>query len=295
MLRASRSWRLMSTDAAWHLVSPIQSITWNALCSCGGSSLWDQVSQPDLVPKRACPQATVLKMKGIFHASLLWCLAFQLQQKLTQVKAWKVQVSSMTKTFCTQNGIFFVDCREVQVSLLPRLTNIFKEMAQMLIADVMRLSDELIKDSDKLKKVFTSKVKVTYFSVINKVTDIIYCIVIIIMLNNWFCLVTSRVHPYLEVRELNHELFFLTLPLFRQILFSANSLKASVASLRYQRASVRSWSMLLSEANCMLVTCYNTCLCVYPWGRCAVFILFFYCEALTSYQAESLEVGLGRI
>lgn len=147
-------------------------------------------------------------MKGVFDASLLWCLAFQLQQKLTQVKAWKVQVSSMTKTFCTQNGIFFVDCREVQVSLLPRLTNIFKEMAQMLITDVMRLSDELIKDSDKLKKVFTSKVKVTYFSVINKVTDIIYCIVIIIMLNNWFCLVTSRVHPYLEVRELNHELFF---------------------------------------------------------------------------------------
>ena len=76
----------------------------------------------------------------------------------------------------------------------------------MLIADVMRLSDELIKDSDKLKKVFTLKVKVTYFSVINKVTDIIYCIVIIIMLNNWFCLVTFRVHPYLEGRELNHEL-----------------------------------------------------------------------------------------
>ena len=99
-------------------------------------------------------------MKGVFYASLLWRLAFQLQQKLTQVKAWKVQVSSMTKTFCTQDGIFFVDCREVQVSLLPRLSTIFKEMAQMLIADVMRLSDELIKDSDKLKKVFTSKVKV---------------------------------------------------------------------------------------------------------------------------------------
>ena len=87
----------------------------------------------------------------------------------------------------------------------------------MLIADVMRLSDELIKDSDKLKKVFTSKVKVRYFSAINKVTDIIYCIVIIIMLNNWFCLVTSRVHPYLEGRKLNHELFFLTMPLNRQI------------------------------------------------------------------------------
>lgn len=80
----------------------------------------------------------------------------------------------MTKTFCTQNGIFYVDCREVQVSLLPRLTTIFKEMAQMLIADVMRLSDELIKDADKLKKVFTSKVKVTYFSVIIMATDIIY-------------------------------------------------------------------------------------------------------------------------
>ena len=78
----------------------------------------------------------------------------------------------------------------------------------MLIADVMRLSDELIKDSDKLKKVFTPKVKVTYFSVINKVTDIIYFIVIIIMLNNWFCLVIFRMHPYLEGRELNHELFF---------------------------------------------------------------------------------------
>ena len=59
----------------------------------------------------------------------------------------------MTKSFCTENGIFFVDCREVQVNLLPRLTAIFKKMAQMLIADVVRLSDELIKDVDKLKKV----------------------------------------------------------------------------------------------------------------------------------------------
>ena len=155
-------------------LAPIQNITRNSLCSCGGIWLWYQVSQADLVPQRALPQATVLKMKGIFHASFLWRLAFQLQQKLTQVKAWKVQVSSMTKTFCTQNGIFYVDCREVQVSLLPRLTTIFKEMAQMLIADVMRLSDELIKDADKLKKVFTSKVKVTYFSVIIMATDIIY-------------------------------------------------------------------------------------------------------------------------
>ena len=60
---------------------------------------------------------------------------------------------SMAKSFCTQNGIFFVDCHKVQEVLLPQLNTIFKEMMQLIIADVITFSDEVIKDVDKLSEV----------------------------------------------------------------------------------------------------------------------------------------------
>ena len=46
-----------------------------------------------------------------------------------------------------------MDCHEVQLSLMPQLNNIFKQLAQMLTFDVIRLSDEVVKDVDKLSKV----------------------------------------------------------------------------------------------------------------------------------------------
>ena len=60
---------------------------------------------------------------------------------------------SMVKSFCTQNGIFFVDCHKVQEVLLPQLNTIFKEMMQLIITDVITFSDEVIKDVDKLSEV----------------------------------------------------------------------------------------------------------------------------------------------
>lgn len=60
---------------------------------------------------------------------------------------------SMAKSFCTQNGIFFVDCHKVQEVLLPQLNTIFKEMMQLIITDVFTFSDEVIKDVDKLSEV----------------------------------------------------------------------------------------------------------------------------------------------
>ena len=60
---------------------------------------------------------------------------------------------SMTKSFCTDNGILFVDCHEVQMTILPQLNNIFKQMVQMVVSDVIRLSDEVIKDVDELSEV----------------------------------------------------------------------------------------------------------------------------------------------
>ena len=59
----------------------------------------------------------------------------------------------MAKSFCTQNGIFFVDCHKVQEVLLPQLNTIFKEMMQLIITDVFTFSDEVIKDVDKLSEV----------------------------------------------------------------------------------------------------------------------------------------------
>lgn len=62
-------------------------------------------------------------------------------------------MSSITKSFCTENGIFFVDCHEVQHWILPKLSNIFKQLVQMVVLDVIRLSDEEVKDVDGLSEV----------------------------------------------------------------------------------------------------------------------------------------------
>lgn len=61
----------------------------------------------------------------------------------------------MTKCFCTENGIFFVDCRDVQQKLLPQLNSIYKKMVQMVALDVIRLSDEMVTDVDELSQVKT--------------------------------------------------------------------------------------------------------------------------------------------
>ena len=75
------------------------------------------------------------------------------QQQLNQIKTWREQVSSITKSFCTDNGIFFVDCHELQLWIVPKLNNIFKQLVQMVVLDVIRLSDEEVKDVEKLSEV----------------------------------------------------------------------------------------------------------------------------------------------
>ena len=77
------------------------------------------------------------------------------QQQLNKIKAWKEKVLSMTKSFCTENGIFFVDCHDVQQNLLPQLNSIYKKMVQMVALDVVRLSDEMVKDVNELSQVKT--------------------------------------------------------------------------------------------------------------------------------------------
>lgn len=77
------------------------------------------------------------------------------QQQLNKIKAWKEKVLSMTKSFCTENGIFFVDCHDVQQKLLPQLNSIYKKMVQMVALDVIRLSDEMVTDVDELSQVKT--------------------------------------------------------------------------------------------------------------------------------------------
>lgn len=81
------------------------------------------------------------------------CLFITLQQQLNQIKTWREQVSSITKSFCTENGIFFVDCHEVQQWIIPKLNNIFKQLVQMVVLDVIRLSDEEVKDVEQLSEV----------------------------------------------------------------------------------------------------------------------------------------------
>ncbi|XP_073235787.1 dynein heavy chain domain-containing protein 1-like [Porites lutea] len=79
-------------------------------------------------------------------------LAIKIEQQLNKIKAWKEKVLSMTKSFCTENGIFFVDCHDVQQKLLPQLNSIYKKMVQMVALDVIRLSDEMVKDVDELSQ-----------------------------------------------------------------------------------------------------------------------------------------------
>lgn len=90
---------------------------------------------------------------SLVKASLNKNTFFLLQQQLNQIKAWREQVSIITKSFCTTNGIFFVECRELQLWILPKLNNIFKQLVQMVVLDVIRLSDEEVKDVEKLSEV----------------------------------------------------------------------------------------------------------------------------------------------
>ena len=48
-----------------------------------------------------------------------------------------------------------MDCHDVQQNLLPQLNSIYKKMVQMVALDVVRLSDEMVKDVNELSQVKT--------------------------------------------------------------------------------------------------------------------------------------------
>ncbi|XP_013418883.1 dynein heavy chain domain-containing protein 1-like [Lingula anatina] len=54
--------------------------------------------------------------------------AFNIEQRLTEIRSWTERIKMSDRAFTTENGIFHVDCSALQKDLVPKLNSIYKEL-----------------------------------------------------------------------------------------------------------------------------------------------------------------------
>ncbi|XP_035689699.1 dynein heavy chain domain-containing protein 1-like [Branchiostoma floridae] len=73
-------------------------------------------------------------------------------EKLNEIKNWIERIKDVEKTLTTSDGLFEVDCSILQQELVPALSNIFKQLIQLVADDAKNLSTSFVEEIKKLSK-----------------------------------------------------------------------------------------------------------------------------------------------
>ncbi|XP_066302844.1 dynein heavy chain domain-containing protein 1-like [Branchiostoma lanceolatum] len=78
--------------------------------------------------------------------------AFDIEEKLNEIKNWIERIKDVEKSVTTSDGLFVVDCSVLQQELVPALSNIFKQLIQLVADDAKNLSTNFVEEIKKLSK-----------------------------------------------------------------------------------------------------------------------------------------------
>ncbi|XP_019630284.1 PREDICTED: dynein heavy chain domain-containing protein 1-like [Branchiostoma belcheri] len=78
--------------------------------------------------------------------------AFDIEEKLNEIKNWIERLKDVEKSVRTSDGLFEVDCSVLQQDLVPALSNIFKQLIQLVADDAKNLSSNFVEEIKKLSK-----------------------------------------------------------------------------------------------------------------------------------------------
>ncbi|XP_052095798.1 dynein heavy chain domain-containing protein 1-like isoform X11 [Mytilus californianus] len=79
--------------------------------------------------------------------------AFQIEQKLNDIRSWSEKVKIFERNFTTENGLFYVDCLAVHDYLIPRLNDIYTEVGMFVAEEATTLANNFC---DEMKETIES-------------------------------------------------------------------------------------------------------------------------------------------
>ncbi|XP_028405416.1 dynein heavy chain domain-containing protein 1-like isoform X2 [Dendronephthya gigantea] len=62
-----------------------------------------------------------------------------IEKQLSQIKTWIEDMRKFTLSFCTTNGLLFVDCSGIRDRIIPKLDAIFRQFTKMVAKDLLQL------------------------------------------------------------------------------------------------------------------------------------------------------------
>ncbi|KAK7008742.1 dynein heavy chain domain-containing protein 1, partial [Biomphalaria glabrata] len=83
--------------------------------------------------------------------------AFNIEQKLTELRQWSERVKSFDVSYVTENGLFYIDCSAIHEGLLPRLNDIYQEIVSFVAEEVNCLAQNLIQEMSQILKNMSNK------------------------------------------------------------------------------------------------------------------------------------------
>ncbi|XP_064648692.1 dynein axonemal heavy chain 6-like isoform X2 [Lineus longissimus] len=83
--------------------------------------------------------------------------AFNIEQKLTEIRQWIERVRNFDLNFKTTNGIFFVNCCGVHDLLVPKLNHIYKEMVTFIAREARKLAQGFVDEMNSIIKNLQNK------------------------------------------------------------------------------------------------------------------------------------------
>lgn len=81
--------------------------------------------------------------------------AYEIEDQLSRIRAWTETIKTgMEKTIITQNRILKVDTTPVERTLVPKLDSIYKDICELILAQIGKDSLAFIDDIKKIIQVF---------------------------------------------------------------------------------------------------------------------------------------------
>ena len=75
------------------------------------------------------------------------------QKQLARIKAWIEDMRKFTTSFCTTNGLLFVDCNVIRDRIIPKLDAIFRQFTKMVAKDLLQMSKDFTNELTLLVEV----------------------------------------------------------------------------------------------------------------------------------------------
>ena len=78
------------------------------------------------------------------------------------MRQWTEKVRNFDRTYRTENGVFYIDCSGIHDNLIPKLSQIFRELCTFVAEESVTLAKTFSEEMKKVTKVTISLCSLNY-------------------------------------------------------------------------------------------------------------------------------------